>query len=49
MPSVSSQDQARTVIDMLYRKIPTHADKFKVDINPDIGPKFKDTFKVKLF
>ena len=46
VPSASPATQERAARDLIKRLVPAHADKFMVSVDPSIGPKFKDTFKV---
>ena len=46
VPSASPATQEQAARDLIKRLVPAHADKFMVSVDPSIGPKFKDTFKV---
>jgi len=45
-PSVSANDQAQTVIDLISRNIGQRVADFNVSVSADIGVAGKDTFKV---
>jgi len=44
--SVSANDQAQAVIDLIHRNIGPRASDFNVSVSADIGVAGKDTFKV---
>ena len=46
VPSATPATQAQAAKDLIKRLVPQHAANFMVDVDPSIGPKFKDTFKV---
>ena len=46
VPSATPATQAAAVTTLIKRLVPQHAAQFTVSVDPSIGPKFKDTFKV---
>ena len=46
--SVSAPRQADTVVELIRRLIGAKAAQFDVVVDPNIGPPYRDTFKVKL-
>ncbi len=49
IPSASAEIQAQAVKELIKRTVPKHVGSFAVKIDPTIGPKNKDTFKVSNF
>ncbi len=46
VPSATVENQAQAVKELIKRTVPKHASNFAVKIDPTLGPKNKDTFKV---
>ncbi len=46
VPSASTESQVQAVKELIKRTVPKHAGNFAVKIDPTLGPKNKDTFKV---
>ena len=44
--STPLETQAEAAYGVILRLVPDHAAKFSVNVDPSIGPKYKDTFKV---
>ena len=46
VPSATPATQAQAAKDLIERLVLQHAANFMVAVDPSIGPKFKDTFRV---